>query len=400
MAANLYLHLSPDLTWVQWQLQQASELIQGNSRLDQLRDDHPEFAGVATQLWWPGQSASLLPVRIPQGQARQLNRLLPFALEEYLASDLDQVHFVPSSQLDQGQLWVSVVDKPQFEQVLAHLQTAEVRLLSVELDVLALSRLPEPLLCVDTDLLWLAHPQLRSVGEQDMQLMLLSQLPLAEAATLHLYRTAQDDQQPLQQQLLALGYRLELTEIDSCLSLLRQTKRSPLGNLLSGPYSQKQHQSLWQQLPLKPLGSAAAMLLAAFSLWSLSSGLQNQQRVKAYEQATEQLFTQLFPEQRFVRARYRQDLDSLLRQAGQGGFSGFIPLLALASEHLPLNQGQIETVRYNDGRDELLLTLRSQNIAALEEAQSALRLRGIEVEFSLVQDQQSSIGSYIIRGDR
>ncbi len=397
MAATLYMHLSPDLQQVDWQLQQGLELSQGRCSLNELIEQ-PQFSDCNAYLWWPGQSASLLPVRIPQAQSRQLNRILPFALEEYLASDLEQVHYVPASRLEQGELWVQVVDKKQFENLLESFAPLNLRWQQIELDLCALARIASPQLYVQGQQAYLLHPELRSCGDLDTQMMLMAQLSASEQS----WRLQADHS--LSAELLAeldqMAIVYEQQEVQGLLSLLRQHAKSSVGNLLTGAYGQQQHQSIWSQLPIKALSGACALLLAVFSLWSLATSMQLQQQARAYEQATQVLFEQLFPDTRFVRARFRQDLENMLRQAGQGGNSGFLPLLALASEQLPLTEGQIESIRYSDQRDELSISLRSQNIAALEQAQQGLQMRGIEVEFSLVQDQQSSIGSYIIRGDR
>lgn len=411
---SLYLYLLPDLTQVQWRLDTADQSLEGQCEIAQLTEQLPPLTQPKTWLWWPAQRAALQTVQLPMGQQRQLQRILPFAVEEYLATDLDSVHFVDSSKVMHNQVWVSIVDRQLFEQALEQLLAAPLQLMHIELDILALSRQSQDLasLWVFAEQSFLCHPQIRSSGLLNTQLMLLESLPLPETSNeqtpslaLHLSPStpAAEETDQLAAQLDALGYQTRtLEQPQGLLNLLVANKAqtgSP-GNLLSGPYSQNQHQGLWQRLPLSALASSMGVFLAIFLLWSLASGLQNNRQGQAYEQATEVLYREIFGDQaRFVQARYRQDIENLLRQSGQGRASGFIPLMVLAAQNLPASdQIRIERLNYLDSRDELLLVLRTQDLNSLENARTAMQQAGIGVELSLVQDGQGSIGTFRITG--
>ncbi len=78
---------------------------QGSAVLTDLPADLP-LEGVA-----PAASVLLTQVRLPVQQGEKARRLLPSALEEQLACDMEQVHAVLGSPLPDGQVSVAVVDR-------------------------------------------------------------------------------------------------------------------------------------------------------------------------------------------------------------------------------------------------------------------------------------------------
>ena len=79
------------------------------------------------------EQASILQAQIPASQARQLNRMLPIALEEQVAIDLDGCQFKALEKVNKGKVWTCVYQNQNLENIRQSLAD-----ISVEVDFVTL----------------------------------------------------------------------------------------------------------------------------------------------------------------------------------------------------------------------------------------------------------------------
>ena len=89
----------------------------------------------------PGTEVLTTTVDIPV-RGTKLQAALPYALEEYLAEDIDKLHFAAGTRRSSGRVPVSVVSREKLAGWLSHLAAAGIRPASVVAENYGLARIP------------------------------------------------------------------------------------------------------------------------------------------------------------------------------------------------------------------------------------------------------------------
>lgn len=126
---RLPIQASQPVHWAIWRRSDQSLIASGElanaQELERLRD-HAQSR--ETTIFVAGQGVKLCQVTVPSGNARQLKRnldkIIPFALEDELASDIEQLHFAWPSQANVNPIPVAVVNKSQMQDWKGWLQQA------------------------------------------------------------------------------------------------------------------------------------------------------------------------------------------------------------------------------------------------------------------------------------
>jgi general secretion pathway protein L len=319
----------------------------------------PAVAGGARRIivLVPAEAVTLLEARVPGGRQRVL-RAIPFALEEQLASDVDDLHFAVGKSLGEDHYPVAAVERSQMDDWAAQL---------LEYGISAHQWVPETLALPRAegwDVLPDGERVLVRSGDYTGFAVDLDNLPVMVSLL------AGDDQLPEKARVHAaeapelIGVDIELdTAHRPALELLAAGWwHGPVIDLLQGAYSRRAE---WGRL-LRPWKATAALLLAAVLLGVLSAGLdyyrltQQQVRLSADIEA---LYKKTFPNARRIvnpRAQMEQQLKQLQRRAG-GGDTSF----------LGAAQGiSVQGASYRDGR--LDLDLQADNLQVLDTFKQAL----------------------------
>jgi len=350
---------------------------------------HGELAAAAAELNPARRVSVLLPAtevlrlqaELPvSGRARML-QLLPFALEDQLADDIDELHFAAANRDPRGRLSVAVASRSLLQRRLAELANAgiEARALFAESDGLPLIE--------GTATLLIDHQAARfmlrqpdgalAAGDLSMLVPLLEnglkvERPAADAEpaaalkpNLAVYQSAVNDAdsqinvtallEPLRPRLNSLDIH-ELP--DGILPrLAAQIASEPGVNLLQGAFARRTglaaHWPRWQAA-----AGLAAGLLISMLLVNAVEAFRLQQQAVALEQAVAEAFRQTFPDVTEVRDA-RAQLDSRLRALGQQG-SGqerqFLEALDVLANAIARNSAvRLEGINYRTGSMELRL---------------------------------------------
>jgi general secretion pathway protein L len=316
----------------------------------------------------PGEDVALLEARVPGSRNRQrLLRAIPFALEEQLASDVEELHFALGKPL--GDDRYLVVERRQMDAWAEQLRDAGIS---------AHQWVPETLAVPRGDAGWgllpdgdrvLVHSGDFSgfVCDADNLGMMVSLLAgddrLPETARVYGATTVT---------LVGVDVELDATQTQPLNILARGWSQGPVIDLLQGAYSRREE---WGRL-LRPWKASAAMLLAGLLIAAVSTGVHYHRLTRQQEQLAadiEALYKQTFPNARRIvnpRAQMEQQLKELQRRAG-GGSADFLGMFAETASVVRSAQGvKVQGASYRDGR--LDLDLQADNLQLLDSLKQAL----------------------------
>lgn len=322
----------------------------------------------------PTADVALFDVQLPPLNRQRTLQAVPYALEDQLAQDVDDLHFALGQRDKQGHLAVAVVAKAQLQEWLDTFSEAGLEVDQIYSELLAVPYEPDAwtLLLEDGDFLLRTGLQSGFGGDID-NLPVLLPAALAEA-----------EEQPPQQLIVYTNVPLpelgveqlpvEQRVLGDSLSLLAQSlrERQAIG-LRSGPYARRRGWSVqWQRWRL------AAALLAAWVLADTGSAYLQQWQLKdqlqAVTAAQAQVYQQAFPEGgQLNRYNPRQQMESRLAalRRGGGADSGLLRLLQTAGPLLAADtELQILNLSYrNNGLD---LEVSARNLQGIDQLKQRL----------------------------
>ncbi|ASG65172.1 type II secretion system protein GspL [Idiomarina piscisalsi] len=366
---------SESIPWLLWHSQQqeliASGELESTAELSQLAD---KAARSEVIIAIPGQDVFLTQVTLPAGSKKHLDKVIPYALEEELAADIDTLHFAwPETKA--STLPVAVVEKAHMQQWLGVL---------TESGIESNRWLPDIFLLPTHDNEWhaieLGHSVL--VRTSTWQGFAVEQAAFSELAPI----LSSEYDSP--EKIVHYGPLdwpqpptvLESADIEVPMTIAVAALQSNAEiNLRQGAFrAKRQRQS--SSLPWKPLAVAASVLFVlAVALNGIKYWQLEQQRA-SLQAKSEQLYRDAFPnETRIVnlRAQLQQKID----RAGGAGDSGRSVLAALDSLQ-PAFQAEpsvkLELLRFQN--NELRLQATADSFSQLEAFQRAAQNSGVAIE--------------------
>lgn len=343
-------------------------------------------AGRRIALVVPAADVSLFSVALPPGNEQRLQQLAPFALEEQVSDDLDQLHFaVGARNADTGQVPVAVAGRDsmrQWQEAAGALSLLP-RALFAESDLVPV--LPGHVTVVITrDLLILRNGEGRPVPfpADDPELALTTLLgPGADLSAVHVVVHAEPADWPRHEAAFdALRPRLASLRVQlltsGLLSLYAQgiASSAPV-NLLQGEFRPRGvYEVDWRRW--RP----AAAALAALLLLHVGGTLFEIHRLRAerarLDAEVERVYASIFPGQR-PGATPRRALEARLRAVADGGSpqGAMMPLLAaLAAARQNVPNAKLESLTFKPGA--LQMKLSAPDASTLEQFSQQLRVAG------------------------
>lgn len=341
---------------------------------------HLDFSGGARALlllpgnWvWSGLES------IPKAARRQSNAI-GYMVEERLAEDVEDLHFV--CQPRSGDLCsVYAIAEKKMALLHAQLQRLQWPLLAAIPDYQVLD-------LMDGDIsLWIdgeeAHIWRRaghglSVRRRYLQ-PLLASLAEPQAATegdggepgedeipsLQLLGAGEGDAMTVAELEALFGDKLEKIDGAAEEALLANLKPARLANLMTGDFQLAdgtEEQNWW----LRPLKLAAACFVVQLLLFAAAGGYF-QWRANSAEAQAQALFSELFPNDR-PRGDIRRQIEGYLNRAGNSGgnFSGQMQLLARVWGQHKGGALKLQSLRFDGNRGEMVLQLQASNLSDLD----------------------------------
>ncbi len=349
--SELFLYLSQENldAPIEWQVRDRRGTAQVESGY---LDTAASFAkGRRCVLIISAQHAHITQLELPTQQLAKARQVAPFALEEQLADEVEDLIIELGPAQEQG-FPVAAVRRQWLEPRLAQLRAAGIPIAAVHIDAMCLPREPLPghASLVECEQHWLlrwGEFQARAVPKALGSALLLRDLEGPIQAWGQTPIALPDGTllrpQPLPEPLLA-----QLVPGKSALNLLPRETQAPLLG------------SMW-----KPWRSAAVLACCAGVLWGAERGLhwyQLSSEVDAVLAQQRQLYLSAYPQARVGADPARQLRAQLRRlERGDDNTGAFLPALSAAADAL---DQQLQEVYFRNGRAEIVV--HAPNYEALE----------------------------------
>jgi general secretion pathway protein L len=366
---------------------------QGNIHAGSLADAASEVSGQRVVVLVSGVDATLTRVSIPGSSRQKLLRAAPYALEEQLSEDVDNLHFAVGATLEDEGWPVAVIRRQFMDALTAEFLAAGLDVQQVTPDILALPyNAEETSVLVENDvaLVRTGYSAGFAVDSDNLGMMLAARMNSEEATVpqLHLF-VSKDDLRPDMAEFV--GETTVEPFAGDPLNVFARGLEARSINLLQGAYSRSGD---WASL-LRPWRATAALLVAGILVSNVAMGIDYFRLTRESEQLRaqiEQTFREASPEtQRIVnpRIQMQQQLDKLQHQQGAGG--GFLSLLAQSGQVLKgLSGVDVSGATFRAGRLDIDLTV--ANLQLLDQLKQALMEDGrlsVEIQSATTgQDQR------------
>ena len=339
----------------------------------------------------PASSVLTTAVEIPIKGGARLRAALPFALEEQLADDVENLHFAAGQRADDGLLTASVVAHSQMREWVAALEDAGIAATQMIPENHGLAKIPGTmsLLIAEDQIMFNdgAHSEFVMQGVKPSDALAVTGAldePEGDAdpqAKGHLLVYCEpSDEVRFEHDFNALRHELASVDInvmpDGVLPRLAVTVAAKRGvNLLQGPYAVK----VAYGSMLRPWRYAAALLVSFFIIGFIAKGV-DYYRLSVEQEALRAQFTQEYRQMRpgddseiTDPARY---VDAIRRSSGAVVSTDvFLPTLHQLSIALQQNESaEIEAISYRAGVVDVRLT--APDVATLDNIQRIVSTSG------------------------
>jgi general secretion pathway protein L len=350
---------------------------QGSIHAGALSDAASEASGQRIVVLVSGADCLLTRVSIPGGSRQKLLRAVPYALEEQISEEVENLHFaVGSTQVDDA--WpVAVINKQFMDELTEDFSEAGLDVQQVTPEVLALPYSDdETSVLVENDVALVRTDSTTgfAVDSDNLGILLAAQMTDDESALSPLRLFVREDSLRADMMELVGETRVEPFTGDP-INVFAQGLDTRSINLLQGAYSRSRD---WAAL-LRPWRATAALLVAGILVSNVVMGVDYFRLNKESEQLRaqiEQTFKEALPETRRIvnpRIQMQQQLDKMQRQQGAGG--GFLSLLGQSGSVLRGKEGvEVSAATFRAGRLDVELTV--SNLQLLDQLKQALMESG------------------------
>jgi general secretion pathway protein L len=336
-------------------------------------------SGAAWTLVLPVEAVTACAVRLPTQKARWLRQALPFAVEELLAEDIEQLHLALGERLEDGRHRVFAVRRSWLAGWLALCPTPP-RTIAVDADLLPGPGTP----LLHLDARWLLG------GEGVARLALAGEdWPALAAGCAHPhvgYRTARQ---------VALEPLDETVEVvDGHAWLARQAVDN---NLAQGEFAAQQSSGQWQRW--RPLVGLVGLWLVLQWGFNLAQGWHLQRQAETYAEASAALYRELFPDDHKL-VNLRAQLDQHLAAGGASAQGRLLGMLTQVNQALSAEGTQIlvQQVDFSEVRGDLAMQIEAPGFAELERLRERLQEAGLAVQLGSASREGAGVSARLVIG--
>lgn len=385
-----------------WLRLQADGRPGGGIHAGSLADAASEAGGLRVVVLVPAADCLLTTVKVPGRNRQKLLRAVPYALEEQLSDEVENLHFALGDVLDDGRWPVAVISRQTMDSFARALAATGMDVQQLVPDVLAVPRRENEISALvfgDIVLVRNGHTEGFAVDIDNLDTMLAMQGDMDEPRALQLFIPA--DVSPPETDAWPGETRIDTWSGDPLTLYAAGLGSNPL-NLLQGAYSKSGE---WGRV-LKPWRATAALLLAGVLVSVAAMGVDyfRLSNESAQLQAQiEETFRKASPETKRVvnpRVQMQQKLDLL--QKGGTDESGFLVLLGKTGNVLKdIQDVELGGITYRAGR--LDLDLKMGNLQLLDQLKQALTGNGdlkVEIQSATTGPDQRVQGRMRIEGMR
>ncbi|MDP1602599.1 MAG: type II secretion system protein GspL [Legionella sp.] len=339
------------------------------SEIKQLQLNAKTIAVVSTEY------VGLHSVELPWLPEKKARAALPFALEDKLAENVDELHFAFARQFYQnGRYLVIICNKSWLMDILATLEDHHIHFDNITLDWFALD--DNETCILSSSLLTHNEPFFSGALAEELAISYLKDLSLDQ--TIYTFT----DSDPL-----LLAPTAQVTGIESLLWIAKRLHVKKTINLSQGPLEQSSSHFKTKRWYL----AAATMSLLWVAILLIGNGLKiyslNSQ-VSEVDKQIATVYRQFFPKaQQIISPRFR--ISQLLKSRKNDTDKAFWSLLNQLTEAITKNNSKVEQLRFQNQL--LQVTVVSKDFDTLEAVQTALQKASVKVK----QSQAASTGDKV-----
>jgi len=326
-----------------------------------------ELAGRSLALVLPMAVASACAVKLPTVKARWLRQALPYAVEELLADEVEQLHLGLGEPLEDGRHLLLAVRRSLLQGWLAQLAAQGLQVTAIY---------------VDADLLPHDGTQVLLHGEHGL---------LGGAGELRLaFKRVDWDN-------LAAGL-IEPPQLieESCPWPLLAAGQAWAINLAQGEFAVQQGSGNWRVW--RSVAALAGLWLVLQLGFDLGQSWYLQRQGDSYAAASQALYKELFPaDTRIVnlKAQFAEHLNAGA-VSNQGSFFGLLNQATSALGEAP--QLTVQQLDFSQERGDLALQLQATDFASLEQLRQRLQQAGLQVQLGSASREAQGVSARMIIG--
>lgn len=338
----------------------------------------------------PATDVLLIELNLPISSPRQLQKALPFALEDYLAYDLEMYHWVWSKQAG-DKVAVAAIAHEKLVAYLQRFNEADIKLQSVYAETLFLPVFDNTVsILLDRNYAIVRFSAWHGGGIDQDFLPQLIENTLTDHNRIHLRYT-----EPCADLIWSKSLSINSEAIPSAMTVLRPDKKMEL-NLLTGIYRHDLPSNVSRKAWLP---SATLILLAALIQYgsAFMAYRQSQTQLAELENTNRQLFKQTFPQiKRIVniKTQAEQELQALRKQQGNSG-NVYLRLLFQTGQVLSQDPSlQLQSLDYINGI--LSLHLTGTGVAQIEDFKQQMEQnQQIKVTIQSAETDNNGVSAHI-----
>jgi general secretion pathway protein L len=383
---------------------------EGSQFFGSLKDAAIQAVGAHVTVLVPAEEVVLAKASLPAMKGQKLIKAVPYALEEQLADDVEDVHVAIGHRDEEGRLANAVVSRNTIDHWLDQLKAAGLNPDVMSPEVFGVSWIEEADKANWSLVVNASQALLRTGAQSGLAFDAINLIPVLQAglnvagdtppSTLSVVSCSGDllDDISIQDELTQLcqdhsiKLSIQHTEEPCDVLLARDFDERNAINLLQGDYSRKQQMGRLLR-PWRPtLILAAIWLVLQFSMLGVDyahlSKLDDKQQTEI-----ESLFKQAMPGSRLVKGSEKTLMEQRLESLRSGGSgNGMLGLLARSGEVFKQTSGtHLRSLRFKDNKLDVDMDL--PDLQTLDKLKQGLKDAGLNVEIVSASSREGKVES-------
>lgn len=334
---------------------------------------------------------------VPGRNASQVRRALPFAVEEFVATDIEEMHVSAGDVRRGGMVRSQVVEREQLDNWLAALRSIGIRpgYAFSDAEILPSSNGHSTLLFDGDEVLMRNADSAACIDSENLEFVLSAFIEASgEEAVIE---TVNGEVDPLSVAQLPPDVEFSATLLDPSQSVLaylaglwhdRGALANTSINLLQGEYGVRMNAS-GEESRWRSVGVIAAAWFGIALIALAAKGIYSDREAERLKAETVALYKEIYPNTRRVPPNLKRDVQ--FRMGGQSSAAAdFIPLMGRLSKQLTPDM-KVRSFNFQGSRDELSTELILGGFDALDTLKDKLAKDGLNVEISSADQQQDGV---------
>ena len=324
----------------------------------------------------PTEQVLQLSCQVPGRNSNQIRQALPYALEEYVAADIEDMHIVPGAIKAGQTIHCALID---------HAQMAGWRDWLATYDIAADVLVSEAQLASATEdcTVFLNDHQATAVYEQSSATVERQELiGLLEDLSVTRLVTVGEELSDLERSQLDVEVAVEQHNNVATFLLERYAKHKPI-NLFQGPYAVA-NKKTGSRKDLTMLAKLAAVWVVIYIAGLGVQGMWSSYQAEQLAADNRNRYVELFPQDSvpITAAQLRRRFEGKLRSQGQQVSARTMSFVQLLGDTAPIfgTKGSVQSLSYLQDKEEMTIEMELKGYDQVDQIQTELKSRGVDIE--------------------